>query len=107
MIFFNTSDLTMVDLIVISIINFRWINGRCYYFAESKTNFQGAKTICKDIFPKSLSPGAVFEGRSMSDEEKVFRATLSIDIHNTESTRDFWIGMNDESVEGKVYILGH
>lgn len=81
--------------------NFRWINGRCYYFAESTTNFQGAKKICKDIFPKSLSPGIVFEGRSMSDEEKVFRATKTIDIHNTESTRDFWIGMNDESVEGQ------
>ena len=107
MIFFNTSDLTMVDLIVIFIINFRWINRRCYYFSESKADFQRAKSICKDIFPTSLSPGVVFEGRSMSDERKVFRATLSIDIHNTVVGRDFWIGMNDESVEGTVYILGH
>ena len=41
----------------------------------------------------------MFEGRSIPDQEQVFNATKSIEIHNTGSTRDFWIGMNDDSVE--------
>ena len=82
-------------------INFRLINERCYYYGESKTNFQDAKTICKGIFPKSLLPGRVFEGRSIPDQEQVFRATKSIEIHRYQIHRDFWIGMNDNAVEGE------
>ena len=80
------------------IIIFRQIGGRCYYVGKKRTDVLGAKLICKNVFPE---PGRVFEGRSITDQEQVFNATSRIAIHNTGDSRNFWIGMNDDSIEGE------
>ena len=77
-------------------LDYKTINGRCFYFEKNKLDFENAKANCKEKL-QLYGQGKLFEPDTLAESNKLAKISDSIFPNGAWP----YIGVNDMSQEGK------